>query len=147
MEHVTLKAGGTVDLRDPAEIPERLRRPLRRIQMQLASSPAFASVVKDASQRGAAAVADIPEDQAVAMVAEMGPEAFDLMDQLNDRAVLAKVMGWSFPHPVTLEGLQELSGAVYDELRELCAAGALDGPDFSPSQDASSPTDPSTACA
>lgn len=148
MEHVTLKAGGTVDLRAVADIPERLRRPIRRIQMKLAADPAFAGVVKDAQKSGISEAKDIVEGQAMEMVAAMGDEAFELMDDLNDRAVMARVMGWSFGSEVTLEALQDLPGSVYDELRELCAAGLLDaGVDFSPSQDENSPTDPSTASA
>lgn len=146
MQHLTLKAGGWVDLRDPADVPERLRRPVRRIQMLLAANPAFTEVVQEAAAKGVAAVRDVTEDQAVAMVSGMGADAFDLMDELNDRAVLARVMGWSFGDQVTLEALQDLPGAVYDELRTLCADGALEtGTDFSPSQDEASPTGPSTA--
>ena len=144
MEHVTLKAGGTVDLRDVADIPERLRRPQRRIQMMLAANPAFSDVVKKASRTGVAAVDEFSEDQAVAMVSEMGADSFELLDQLNDTAILSRVMGWSFDVPVTADGLQDLPGAVYDELKALCAKGALEGTDFSPSQDEDSPTGSST---
>lgn len=147
MEHKTLTAGGTVDLRDVADIPERLRRPQRRIQMMLAANPAFSDVIKKASRTGVANVDDFSEDQAVTMVSEMGADSFELLDQLNDTAILARVMGWSFDAPVTADGLQDLPGAVYDELKALCAKGALEGTDFSPSQDEASPTGSSTGSA
>jgi len=144
MKHVTLTSGGWADLRDPAEVPERLRRPVRRLQMALAANPAFASVVKDATTKGVAAVEEISDEQAAEMVAQMG-DSYDLIDQLNDRLVLQRVMGWSFGPDVTLDALQDLPGAAYDELRALCADGALDtGVDTSPSQDEASPTVPST---
>lgn len=150
MKHVVLKSdpNAWVDLRDQGQVPERLRRPVRRLQALLAGNPAFAGVVKEAAKTGAAAVEDFSEDQAVAMVAGMGGEAFDLMDQLNDLAVLGRVMGWSFGPEVTAEVLQDQPGAVYDELRALCADGALDttsAPDFSPTVDPASPTEPSSA--
>lgn len=148
MQRKHLKSGAWADLREPADVPERLRRPVRRIQMLLAQNPAFADVVKDATAKGVAAVRDIAENQAAQMVTKMGETAFDLMDQLNDRAVLARVAGWSFGPEVTLDALLDLPAADYDELRELCAEGALEtGPDFSPSQDEASPTGPSTASA
>lgn len=141
-----LTAGGWADLRDVADIPERLRRPIRRMQMRLAANPAFADVVKDAGDHGIATLKDLSEDQAVAMMSAMGDGAFELMDDLNDRAVIARVAGWSYGGDVTVEALQELPGAVYDELRELCADGVLDtGPDFGPSPDPDSPTAPSNA--
>lgn len=146
MEHKTLDAGGWVDLRDPAEIPERLRRPLTRIQMLLAANPAFGGAVKEAAATGAVTVEDFTPEQAVGMISGMGADSLALIDDLNDRAILARVMGWSFEAPLTMDGLLDLPGPVYDELKVLCAKGALSsGPDFSPSQDEASPTDPSIA--
>jgi len=142
----TLPNDGWADLRDPAEVPERLRRPVRHIQMRLAKDPAFTSVVAKAKTDGVAAVADIGEDDAVQMATAMGEDAMTLMDDLNDRIVLSRVAGWSYGPDVTLAALQDLPGAVYDRLREVCADGALEqGPDFSPSPDPQSPTVPSTA--
>ncbi|MGW1623037.1 hypothetical protein [Streptomyces sp. NPDC002172] len=137
---------GWVDLREPAEVSERLRRPIRTIQMKLAQNPAFASVVKDAKDKGVKALEDIDESQAVEMASAMGDEAFDLMDELNDRLIISRVAGWSYGDEVSLDALQDLPGAVYDKLKEMCAEGALQGgPDFSPSTEADSPTEPSTA--
>lgn len=148
MQRVYLKAGGWADLRDHAEVSERLRRPVTRIQMLLAADPAFSGVVKDAAATGITSVDDVSPDKAVAMMDGMGASSVELMFDLQDRAILARVMGWSFGPVVTLDSLQDLPAPAYDELGKLCAPGALDnGPDFSPSQEENSPTDPSTASA
>lgn len=139
---------GWVDLRESADVPERLRRPVRTIQMKLAQNPAFKDVVDDAKKKGVKAMEDIDEAQAVEMATVMGDEALGLMDDLNDRLIISRVAGWSYGEEVTLDALQDLPGAVYDKLKEMCAEGALEGgPDFSPSTEADSPTEPSTASA
>ncbi|MET7982521.1 hypothetical protein [Streptomyces sp. NPDC005281] len=143
-----LPGDGWADLRAMDEVPERLRRPVRTIQMKLAQNPAFAEVVKDAQSSGVKAVQDIDEAQAVQMAAAMGDDALELMDDLNDRLIVSRVVGWSYGPEVTLDALQDLPGKVYDQLKEICAEGALAaGPDFSPSTEANSPTEPSTASA
>lgn len=143
-----LPGGGWADLRDPAEIPERLRRPIRAIQMKLARDPAFAAVVKAAQKKGVQAVKDIDETAAAQMATQMGDDSAAALDELNDRLILARVAGWSYGPEVSVDGLLDLPGPAYDRLKELCAAGALDGGvDLSPSQDENSPTAPSTASA
>jgi hypothetical protein len=137
---------GWVDLRDPAEVPERLRRPVTTLQMLLARDPAFANVVKDAKDKGVAALDDIDESQAVDMVGAMGEASFARMQELSDRVIVSRVAGWSYDLPITSDALLDLPGKVYDALKELTAEGALKaGPDFSPSTDPLSPTEPSTA--
>lgn len=142
-----LPGGGWADLRDPAEVSERLRRPIRAIQIKLAKDPAFAGVVAEAAKKGAAAVKGMAEAEAAAMVTQMGEESASLLDELNDRLIIARVMGWSYDVPVSLDALLDLPGPAYDRLKELCAEGALEGMDFSPSQEEDSPTVPSTASA
>ncbi|WP_329564661.1 hypothetical protein [Kitasatospora sp. NBC_01266] len=144
--NLTSQPGAWVDLRDPADTPERLRRPVRRLQQLLASNQAFSGVVKQAAKAGAAAVEDFTDDQAAEMVTGMGADAYDLLDQLNDNLVVQKVAGWSFPGPVALDALLDLPGPVYDELRALVSdRAAAAAPDFSPTPDETSPTEPSSA--
>lgn len=139
---------GWVDARDVADVPERLRRPVRTIQMKLAQNPAFQGVVEDAKKKGVKALEDIDEAQAVEMASVMGDEAFDLMNDLNDRLIISRVVGWSYGDEVSMDALQDLPGAVYDKLQKMFAENALEGgPDFSPSPEADSPTEPSTASA
>lgn len=148
MKRENLKAGGWVDLRDQADVSERLRRPVRKLQMILAADPAFSGVVKNAAQGGITSVDDVSPGMAAEMMSTMGAGSVDMMMDLQDHAIMSRVMGWSFEFPVTLDSLQDLPGLAYDEISKLCAPGALDnGPDFSPSQDPASPTDPSTASA
>lgn len=143
-----LAAGAWADLRDPQDVSERLRRPVRAIQMRLAKDPAFAGVVAEAKDKGVKALEDIDESAAVQMATAMGDESMELMEELNDRLILSRVAGWSFEAEITADGLLDLPGAAYDTLKELCAKGGLDGEaDFSPSTDPASPTEPSTACA
>lgn len=143
-----LPNGAHADLRDHADVSERLRRPVRAIQMKLAKDPAFSGVVDAAKKGGADSVKDIDEDSAASMVSAMGDDAAALLDDLNDKVVLTRVVGWSFDLPVSADSLLDLPGPVYDRLRELCAEGALEStPDFSPSTDTASPTEPSTVSA
>jgi hypothetical protein len=142
-----LPNGGWADLRDNAEVSERLRRPIRAIQIKLAKDPAFAGVVAEAAKKGPDAVKDMAESEAAKMATEMGDESAALLDELNDRCIMARVAGWSYEVPVTLDALLDLPGPAYDRLKQLCAEGALEGTDFSPSQDENSPTVPSTASA
>lgn len=142
-----LPGGGWADLRDPADVPERLRRPVRAIQMRLAKDPAFGQVIADTQDKGVKGLADIDEAEAVGIVSALGDNSMTLMDDLNDRLVISRVIGWSYGDEVTVDALLDLPSAVYDKLRELCADGALDDLDFSPSQAPDSPTVPSTASA
>lgn len=140
-----LPDGGWADLRDQAEVPERFRRPVRALQMKLAKDPAFAGVVAEAAKKGAAAVKGMAEAEAAQMATQMGDESAGLLDELNDRLIVARVVGWSYETPVSLDALLDLPGPAYDRLRQVCAEGALDVTDFGPSQDEESPTAPSTA--
>lgn len=142
-----LPGGGWADLRDMAEVSERLRRPIRAIQIKLARDPAFGGVVAEASKKGVDAVKGIGEAEAAQMVTQMGDESAALLDELNDRAIIARVVGWSYDEPVSMDALLDLPGPAYDQLKALCAEGALQGTDFGPSQDENSPTVPSTASA
>lgn len=145
--HHSLPSGATVDLRDPGDVTERHKRPVRNISMLLAKDGAFAGVVEAAKKDGVAAVADVDEEKAVSMMADMGADALDLMDQMADRIIIGRVAGWSFPVEVSLDALLDLTSADYDALKVLTAKGALDGPDMSPSMDEDSPTVPSIASA
>lgn len=147
IHHEELPGGGWADLRDTAEVSERLRRPIRAIQMKLARDPAFSGVVAEAAKKGVDAVKGMAEAEAAQMVAQMGEESAGLLDELNDRLIVARVMGWSYGPDVSLDALLDLPGPAYDRLKELCAEGALEGTDFSVSQEEGSPTVPSTASA
>ena len=91
-------SGGWVDLREPEDVPERLRRKVTNLTIE-----------------GAPVVAGLESKEM--------PDAADLMfiQSFNDSLALALVANWSFAFPVTADGLLELSGPVYDEIQKLCA--------------------------
>jgi hypothetical protein len=141
-----LPGGQWADLRDPKDVPERLRRPVTTLQMLLAKDPAFSGVVKEAKDKGVKSMEDIDDSAALGMMETMGEASLTRMLELADRIIVSRVVGWSFDPAVTLDALMDLPGEVYDRLKEVTADGALDsGPDFAPSTDAESPTVPSTA--
>lgn len=142
-----LPSGHKVSLRPNAEVTERFRRPIRAIQMKLSKDQAFAGVVKDAATKGVEAVKGISEEDVKLMMASMGDDSLALMNDVNDKLILARVVTWTYDFEVSADALLDLPGGDYDQLKELCAEGSLDSTDFGPSTDEDSPTAPSTASA
>jgi hypothetical protein len=143
MIRVTLPSGNTADLRDVADVTERGRRPIKRIQTKLAGLPAFVNAVEEAKAQKDGA--DLTPDQQLKIAAGMG-EAFDLLEELNDALVAALVAGWSFGFPVSADAAQDLPGRDLDALRAAVAPYLSElNPDFDPSTDADSPTEASGA--
>jgi hypothetical protein len=140
--HLTLPSGATADLRDAADVTERQRRPIKRIQAQLAALPAFVAAVKEA-EAAQQVSGELTPDQQLAIAGGMG-EAFDLLEELNDYLIGAVVRGWSYDFPVSADAAQDLPGRDLDALREACAPylKAL-MPNFEPNPDPASPTVPS----
>jgi hypothetical protein len=140
MNRVTLP-NGYADLRDPADVRERQRRPLKRIQAQLAARPAFAQAVTAAQRQGKGKA--LSADAQLKIAAGMG-DAFDLLEDLNDYLVVALVAGWSYGDDVSLEAVQDIPGRDLDALREACAPFlAAIMPDFEATPEADSPIAPS----
>jgi hypothetical protein len=145
MIHITLPSGASADLRPVSEVTERQRRPIKRIQAQLAARPAFAAAVKEAQAIAKAAGTVLDPEAELRIAAGMG-DAFDLLEDLNDSLVAALVAGWSYGFAVTVDGVQDVPGADLDALRKECAPYLPQLlPDFEPSADADSPIAPSGA--
>lgn len=105
-------------LRDPKQVPERLRRPL------MSRSVAASNMLGDEKN--------------------LTPEAIDFFSDFNDLLAIAMIESWSFGDAVTVEVLIDLPIAIYDEVRKLVAPFVKDlMPDFSPTVEADSPTAPS----
>jgi hypothetical protein len=139
---VNLPSGGWADLRPVADVTERQRRPIKRIQTTLAGMPAFASAVREAEAAGGS---DLTPEQQLKIAAGMG-EAFDLLENLNDALIVAAVRGWSYGAEVTADACQDLPGRDLDKLREATSPYLKElMPDFDPTPDASSPIEPSAA--
>jgi hypothetical protein len=88
--------GGWVELRDPKEVPEKLRRPVVQASID---AQKFADL-----QDGDFTGADMNE-----------------LQSLNDLVAIALIKDWSFEQPVTLEGLLDIPSGAYDELLALVA--------------------------
>lgn len=127
-----LPDGDWAMLRDPAKVPERLRRPVA-----IASTGLFADI------RAAKAMASIDVDDVQAVADTLDGDLFDRFQALNDLVIVALVSEWSFELPISVEAVGELPADAYDLLRRETArdVSAL-MPDFSPSPDPSSPTGP-----
>lgn len=135
--------GGWADLRPTCDITERMRRPIKKLSAKLSSYPQFMAAVTeaDASMKGGA---ELTQAEQLQIAASMG-EAFDVLEELQDRLVVAAVRGWSFDLPVDAESILDLPTAALDALREAASPyqSALN-PDFSPTPEADSPTGPSS---
>jgi hypothetical protein len=143
MMHITLPSGATADIRDVADVTERQRRPIKRIQTRLAGMPAFANAVAEAQAQGDGT--DLTPEAQLKIAAGMG-EAFDLLEDLNDSLVAALVAGWSYAFPVSADAAQDLPGRDLDALRTAVAPYLTQlNPDFDPSPDAASPIEASGA--
>jgi hypothetical protein len=134
-DHITLPSGATADLRPVADITERHRRPLKKIQTQLVRLTEFGEAIAKAQGNKKLTKAD---QEAIAN--GLG-EAFEPLEELNDRLVIAAVRGWSYDFPVDYENVLDLPGRDLDALREAVAPYMAElMPDFSPSQERNTPT-------
>jgi hypothetical protein len=97
MQRVTVN-GGWIDYREPEDTPERLRR---RVTMLASQAPAVAARVGNDS-------ASIDETD------------MSFLLGFNDAVAMCLIMGWSWEQPVTIDGLQDLPGRVYDEIVQHC---------------------------
>lgn len=89
---------GWVELRDPELVPERLRRPVVEQSIRAAK---FSDLDMEADDLDATAAGD----------------AIAFFSELNDTLALALISGWSFDEPLTLDGLLNLGGRTYDDIR------------------------------
>lgn len=129
-------------LRDPEEVPERLRRPLLDAMEQVSVAVTAAGV----TQAEIAAARDGDEELAAAIgIKAMAHGARGRQRAANDLLIVALVESWSFATPVSVESLLDLPGRTYDALVEACDPYlAAMSPDFDPSPDPDSPTRPSS---
>lgn len=136
---VALPNGAWADFRPVSDITERMRRPIKKLSTQLASHPDFVEAVNSAQGK------ELSQTEQLKIAGAMG-DAFDVLEELQDRLVCAAVRGWSFPQEVTPDGLLDLPSAVLDSLREYASPyqSALN-PNFEPTTESASPTGPSNA--
>jgi hypothetical protein len=143
MKRIDLPSGATADIREVADVTERQRRPIKRIQTRLAGLPAFVNAIDEAKAQSEGEELS-PETQ-LKIAAGMG-EAFDLLEELNDSLVAALVAGWSFPFAVSVDAVQDLPGRDLDALRTAVSPYLSQlNPDFDPSPEPESPSVASVA--
>lgn len=144
MNRHTLPSGATVDIREVADVTERMRRPIKRVQSQLGANADFVAAVATA-QAIKGNGDDLSPAEQLSIAAGMGA-AFDDLENLNDLLVAAMTAGWSYDFPVSADACQDIPGRDLDALRELCSpylAQLLPG--FEPDPDPASPIVPSGA--
>ena len=141
---VALPHDGHAILRDPAEVPERHRRPIVAAQLGFASSKqALAAAQTFIATEGDQAVS---EDARLDAAADLiGAGALSAIDDISDLLIVALVDSWSFSQPITVEGVLDLPSSSYRALREAVEPylSAL-MPEFTPNPDPASPTHPSS---
>jgi hypothetical protein len=136
---VGLPNGGWADFRPVSDITERMRRPIKKLSTQLASHPEFVTAVQSAQGK------EMTQTEQLQIAAAMG-DAFDVLEELQDRLVCAAVRGWSFPQEVTPDGLLDIPSAALDALREHAAPYQTGlNPSFEPTTESETPTGPSNA--
>lgn len=87
---------GWIELRDPDLVPERLRRPV------FEKSVAGRNLVQ--------------EDDA-----NVDERAISFFSDFNDLLAICMIKEWSFEQPISAEGLLDLSGKTYDDIRKTVA--------------------------
>lgn len=99
--------GGWVELREPEDVPQRLRRKV---------ISAIGSIAADSSTVAALQASATPEE----MVASVGGNSFDTFLGLQDVAILALVSAWSFGPQVDAATFDEIGGRAVDDMATLC---------------------------
>jgi hypothetical protein len=142
MIRTNLPSGAWADVRAVADVTERGRRPIKRVQAQLGGNAEFVAAVNTA-QALKTDGAELSQAEQLSIAAGMGA-AFDDLEKLNDLLVVAMVAGWSYDFPVSEDACQDVPGRDLDALREAVSAYLPQLlPGFEPTPDADSPSVPS----
>src|SRR4051812_44906417 len=103
-----------IDLRDAETVTERLRRPITT-RMALLEKHGFSSALLQSKRADAALESDnndqtreAAEIASKALAAVLSPECLDLLNEINDFGAVAVIREWSFPVPVTVDGLLDV---------------------------------------
>lgn len=144
MNRITLPSGATADIREVADVTERARRPIKRVQANLGGNAAFVGAV-DTAKALKGDEAELTQAEQLSIAAGMGA-AFDDLEKLNDLLVVAMVAGWSYDFSVSEDAVQDVPGRDLDALREAVSPFLAELlPGFEPTPDPASPTEPSGA--
>lgn len=138
-----LPSGAWADLRDVADVTERMRRPIKRTQAKLGANAEFLAAVQTAQgMKGDGE--ELSQAEQLSIAAGLGA-AFDDLEALNDLLVAALVAGWSYGFEPSADACQDIPAGDLDALREICAPLMTQlMPGFEPTPDPDSPTTGST---
>lgn len=158
-EKVDLPSGAWAELRDPDLVTERLRKPVRRIQLRLGFDADLQEVVRwqgrmerefKAAQEAAGEDFDPdafePSELPPVRQDQMTDSQLDLLSDLTNAVAVALVEAWSYEAPVTADTIQDLPQRDYEALLEAVGKhrqALLPNFDVDPAPD--SPTEPSGA--
>lgn len=125
-KRVDLPDGQWAELRDPAQAPERLRRPVasayQKVRPEILQGLEAANdqyeAAKDSGDQEALKLAELARARAAAA---MSPGEIDALSDANDHGIVALVAVWSYPQPVSIEAALDLPGRAYDALRTAVA--------------------------
>lgn len=134
-----LPSGGWVELRTPAQVPERARR-----ATALASAKLSVEVMSTIAEQRTADT----DSMEIAVLSKMQPGDMAAMLEVQDCVIVALVASWSYPFAPSADSLLDLEGADYDALQVITAPfvdAVQGGVNTGPSPDPSSPTVPSNA--
>jgi len=134
---IELSNSGWAELRDPAAVPVRLRRPVEKMLFDISQSNGTEALANNAGNQ---------EQAAAELAANIDGELFSKFNDLNDLLILARVAAWSFDLPITLDSVLDLPAGEYYLLQEATAKDITEMmPNFAQDTDPSSPTLPSNA--
>lgn len=146
---IELPEDNWAELRDPSEVPERLRRPIVECYSRVAKETFNLIESMGPDQIAKAVASDNPEDldaKAYELYRQIPPAEKAALFETNDHCINAMVKEWSFELPCTIDGVLDLPHDSYDALKVACAPVVKDlFVKFSPSADPKSPTVPSSA--
>jgi hypothetical protein len=109
--------GGWAKLRDPEDVPERLRRPLLRVQESLGATDVGQRMLEKQQADGGLTEAEV----AAMMLPLIGSATWeDFQRTQYDQLLCALVEEWSFETPITVDAMQDLPGRAYKALRAEC---------------------------
>ena len=148
---VPLSGGNSAELREAAELSERQRRPVVRARAQVsptgeAALNASYRLVADAKEENPEKKLKAEDRAKLEAQVQFTAADIDLLNEVNDLAVVAFVKHWSFADkPITLENVLDLPGADYLTLRKAVAPLSEElFVSFAPDKAPDSPTAPSS---
>jgi len=117
--------GGSAKLRNPSDLPERYRRPLKIITTALGGERL--QQIMDAAEGPEESVNDVAEKIG------LDEREIELLLRMTDASIYALLDSWTLPLPIptSVAAVQDMPGPVYDALSEQTAkhaAALMTGP-------------------